>query len=87
MICRPKPGDDSAKYAPEFISTTSEQQQLVLRFHDPDDRIQRVAARLVNNQILFTRDKQENSVPFPASIFMATRIRNYAEDAERYFTS
>ena len=76
--------DTANKTIPEFISTNAEHQQLVLRFHAPDNSVSRVAAQLTNNQILFTRDKKERGAPFPPSIFMATRIRNYAEDAERY---
>lgn len=71
------------KQSLEFISTAGNKQQLVLIFHNPDGSQSRVGAQLNNNQIIFARDKTAN-IPFPPSIFMATRIRNHAEDAERY---
>ena len=71
------------KESSEFISTAANKQQLVLEFHNPDGSQSRVGAQLSNKQIIFARDKK-GLIPFPPSIFMATRIRNYAEDAERY---
>ena len=71
------------KQNPEFISTAADKQQLVLHFHNPDGSQSRVGAQLNNNQIIFAREKKATA-PFPPSIFMATRVRDHAEDAERY---
>ncbi len=72
------------RVSPEIMTTASTQQQLVLSFNEDNGIQTKVAAQLTNNQIIFTRNDKIIRAPFSPSIFMATRIRNYAEDAERY---
>ena len=70
----------------EIITTNPIGQQLVLSFHEGEEESQksRVTAELQGNQIKFASNKKNLQAPFPPSIFMATRVRNQAEDAERY---
>ncbi len=77
---------EAEKSAVELLSTATDNHQLVLLFHGPSPKEQksRVSAQIINNQIRFNRDSSVTFIPFPPSIFMATKIRNYAEDAERY---
>ncbi len=68
----------------EDLSTDSLKERLVLNFRYPDGSQSTVAAQIENNQIQFQRKPEGSPLPFPPSIFMATRVRNYTEDAERY---
>ena len=78
-------GEVGERLLPDFMSTKGGQQRLVLHFQGAEDILEsKVFAEVTKEQILFTRDKKLTTLPFPPSIFMATKIRHYAEDAERY---